>query len=223
MIYLYLFPGTLHFLNLFYPSKLHQLLLMDLTSLGVLVSSTSSSSASPTATDNNCSLLQPPLDSNLSYVLPSPHAVSTIILPSRTYQSFVRMGRVIEKMVQVQQQQHHPDRYDFSKMKWSLVFRNSDYMGDFHASLLSTLLRFPQISSLSFTSSTVVEGDALLGHMVGQLPPSIRYLSVKSTLSRESVQAMCILLRQQNAAFLNRVSGGVLISHHHHYLHHYYQ
>jgi hypothetical protein len=110
-------------------------------------------------------------------------------------------------------------------MQWSLVFRDSEYMGDFHASLLSTLLRFPQISSLSFTSSKVVEEDALLGHMVGQLPPSIRFLSFKSTLSRESVQAICILLRQQNAGFLNRVSGGVLISHHHHHYphHHNYQ
>jgi hypothetical protein len=221
--YLYSSPGALHFLELFYSSKLHQLLLMDLTSLGVLVSS---SPPSPTAAadDDNCSslLLRPPLDITESYyyVLPSPHAVSAVILPSRTYQSFARVGRVIEKMVQTQQQQH-PFNSDCSigstqtaMIQWSLVFRDSNYMGDFHTSLLSTLRRCPQISSLSFTSSKVVEEDALLGHLVGQLPPSIRFLSFKSTLSRESVQALCILLRQQNAAFLDRDSGCVSTHHH---------
>ena len=197
---------------------------MDLTSLGVLVSS---SPPSPTAAadDDNCSslLLRPPLDVTESfyYVLPSPHAVSAVILPSRTYQSFARVGRVIEKMVQTQQQQH-PFNSDCSigstqtaMIQWSLVFRDSNYMGDFHTSLLSTLRRCPQISSLSFTSSKAVEEDALLGHLVGQLPPSIRFLSFKSTLSRESVQALCILLRQQNAAFLDRDSGCVSTHHHH--------
>ena len=187
----------------------------------------SSSPPSPTAAadDDNCSdlLLRPPLDLTESfyYVLPSPHAVSAVILPSRTYQSFARVGRVIEKMVQTQQQ--HPFNSDCSigstqtaMIQWSLVFRDSNYMGDFHTSLLSTLRRCPQISSLSFTSSKVVEEDALLGHLVGQLPPSIRFLSFKSTLSRGSVQALCILLRQQNAAFLDRDSGCVSTHHHHH-------
>ena len=219
---------------------------MDLTSLGVLVQSSSLSPLSPIAAadDDNCSslLLPPPphLDSFSSsssyYVLPSPHAVSAVILPSRTYQSFARVGRVIEKMVvqgQQQQQphhhhhpldqQHHHHHHDCSKMQqWSLVFRDSNYMGDFHTSLLSTLRRCPQISSLSFTSSKAVEEDALLGHLVGQLPPSIRFLSFKSTLSRESVQALCILLRQQNAAFLDRDCGCISTSHphHHHQQHH---
>jgi hypothetical protein len=196
---------------------------MDLTSLGVLVSSPSPTVA---AVDDNCSslLLRSPLDvaESFYYVLPSPHAVSAVILPSRTYQSFARVGRVIEKMVQTQQQ--HPFNQDCSisstqsaMIQWSLVFRDSDYMGDFHTSLLSTLRRCPQISSLSFTSSKAVEEDALLGHLVGQLPPSIRFLSFKSTLSRESVQALCILLRQQNAAFLDRDNGCASTHHHHHH------
>ncbi len=47
-----------------------------------------------------------------------------------------------------------------------------------------------------------MEDDALLGHLVGQIPPSIRFLAFNSTLSKESIQALCILIRTQNAAFI---------------------
>ncbi|KAJ1402502.1 hypothetical protein B484DRAFT_405395, partial [Ochromonadaceae sp. CCMP2298] len=179
--------GIVKLLDIFYTSKLHQLLLMDLTSLGVAISPALGAPGSPGAPVPG----DEASDYDVVYVLPRPHPVSAITLPTRTYQSFVRVGRVVERMVEYS---------DPAKM-WALIFRDSGYMGDFHTSLLSTLRKCPQICSLSFASAQRVEEDALLGHLVGQIPPSVRFLSFKSTLSRESIQALCILLRTHNAAF----------------------
>jgi hypothetical protein len=181
--------GILQLMELFYSSKLHQLLLMDMTSLGVALSTLPSFDPELYADAEEVAS-----DYDIVYLLPRPHSVSAIMLPARSYQSFGRVGRVIEKMVEYSS--------DSSKL-WSLIFRDSDYLGDFHTSLLSSLRRCPQICSLSFSSSNRVEDDALMGHLVGQLPPSVRFISFKSTLSKESIQALCILLRTHNAAFLN--------------------
>lgn len=222
--------GILHLLDLFYSSKLHQILLMDLTSIGVILSTPHHTSpvhesnddcADPSANNdistsnilgndvNNNNENNFSVDVGSFYVLPHPHAVSSIILPSRSYQSFTRVGRVIEKMIE----------YSDQNKMWSLLFRDSEYMGDFHTSLLSILRKCPQICSLSFAGTKRVEDDALLGHLVGQIPPSIRFLSFKSTLSRESIQALCILLRTHNAAFSIRdndnLSNNSVHSHNH--------
>lgn len=181
--------GILHLMEMFYSSKLHQLLLMDMTSLGVALST-----QPPAIGDDGeqyTDAEEVACDLDIVYLLPRPHSVSAIMLPARSYQSFTRVGRVIEKMVE----------YSDSSKMWSLIFRDSEYLGDFHTSLLSSLRRCPQICSLSFASSQRVEDDALLGHLVGQIPPTIRFISFKSTLSRESIQALCILLRTHNAAF----------------------
>jgi len=84
---------------------------------------------------------------------------------------------------------------------WGLTFNNSDFHGDFHTSLLYMLQRCPHVCSLTFTSNTVVEDDALLGHLIGQIPSTVRFVAFKNCLSKESIQAMCILLRRHNEAF----------------------
>ena len=123
-------------------------------------------------------------------VLPLPYEVNAILLPSRTYTSFTRMCRMIERMLQ----------YGGQKL-WSLTFSESDFAGDFHVSLQNTLRKCPQIFSLSFQSSGIVEEESLLGHCVGEIPPNIKFLSFKRTLSSLSIQALCVLLRTKNAAF----------------------
>lgn len=199
--------GVTNLLDLFYTSKLHQLLLMDITSLGVNLQpsyealnvadmdAVSISRSTCTMDEHESEFDEFLISEEPLYLLPSPLAVSALLLPARTYQSFNRVGRVLEKMFD----------YAGDAKLWSLTFRESEFLGEFHTSLLSTLRRCPQICSVSFVSSRRVEEDALLGHLVGQIPSSVRFLSFKSTLSRESIQALCILLKTHNAAFLSTI------------------
>ena len=192
--------GVTNLLDLFYSSKLHQLIIIDLVALGVTVGSLEvvddQSRASVDTTEECKSMCLRTDDSNdtdlKNYMLPKPHFINAILLPSRVYSSFARTGRVIERMFEYS---------DPSKL-WSLTFRDSEFYGDFHISLISTLRKCPQICSVSFCSTKQVEDDALLGHLVGQIPSSVKFLSFKSTLSRESIQALCILLKSHNASFI---------------------
>ncbi len=47
-----------------------------------------------------------------------------------------------------------------------------------------------------------VEQEAHLGYIVGNIPSTVRFVCFKGCVSRESVQAMCILLKKRNAAFI---------------------
>jgi hypothetical protein len=61
--------------------------------------------------------------------LPLPFNLTALLMPVRTYVSFTRVGRVIERIVQ-----------EGGVLKpYSLVFRDSPFRGDSHSSLLSTL------------------------------------------------------------------------------------
>jgi hypothetical protein len=203
--------------DLFYSSRMHQLLVMDLTSIGVCIPvSIPSSAFTGGLTDNegeqmlSAEVIRPnsgnfgihPVDGEdpddieeeLAFLIPHPHPIYAILLPSRSYQTFSRFGRVLQRMFE-----HTTD----PSQLWALSFRDCEFHGDFHTSLLATLQRCPQICSISFSSTHSVEDDALLGHLVGQIPSTVRFISFRSTLSHESIQALCILLRTHNAAFLN--------------------
>ena len=201
--------------DLFYSSKLHQLMLTDLLSLGLseyicppsieASSETgiaiSSSEDCLTAT-SSASLLNADsfgLDDDYSNgqddmrtLLPVPYEVNAIRLPSRTYETFARMGRMIQRMI------------DSGERKlWSLTFSDSHFENDFHSKLSDFLNKCPQIFSLCFDSTTVVEDkyDQRLGYCIGHIPANIKFVSIKRTLSRESIQNLCVSLRTQNAAF----------------------
>ncbi|RYG67462.1 hypothetical protein EON64_07385, partial [archaeon] len=181
-------PITVHYLyDLFHSSQLHMLLLTDLTSLG-----SSIGAHVPQEEDGD----------DVVYLLPHPHPVYALRLPSRSYHSFTRVGRVLQRLMDSSPAYASPSSPLQGSKLFALCFTESDFHGDFHTSLLSTLQRCPQICSLSFSSSVRVEEDALLGHLVGHIPSSVKFVSFKSTLSKESVQAMCILLRTHNEAFL---------------------
>ena len=126
--------------------------------------------------------------------LPIPFSLNALLLPMRCYVSFTRVGRVIERIVE-----QGGDLQPFS-----LVFRDSYFDGDSHASLLSTLRRCGRIVTLSFANykNVEIERDSRMGWIVGNLPPSIRFVSLRNILSTESIQTLCILLRKQNLSFL---------------------
>ena len=47
-----------------------------------------------------------------------------------------------------------------------------------------------------------MEQEAHLGYLVGNVPSSVRFVSFRGCISSDSVQVLCILLKSQNAAFI---------------------
>ena len=118
--------------------------------------------------------------------LPQQYPVNAVMMPVRTgaYLSFTRYGRVIERMIDVyeqqqqqqQKQQQQPQQEDKThpypsitidntaprhtlpccQQPWSLAFRDSNYAGDFHVSLLNTLRRCSSLVSVTFANSNKV-------------------------------------------------------------------
>lgn len=100
--------------------------------------------------------------------LPIPFSLNALLLPMRSYVTFTRVGRVIERIVE-----QGGDLQPFS-----LVFRDSQLGGDTHASLLSTLRRCGRIVTMSIANykSVEIDRDSRMGWLVGNLPPSIRFV-----------------------------------------------
>ena len=218
-------PGVLELLDHFYPSKIHKLAMLDLLALGhcdahelchgglldvrpvpVAPEDDTVPSSSDSARKMSLDMPFPPPDgleedeplaggvalapSTKSYFMPHAPEVRSILLPARNYMSFSRVARVVERMVQ----DGGPGQL------WSLAFRDSTYHGDFHDSLLVTLRRSPQIVSVTFLNSAA-QKDTHLGFLAGHLPSSVRFVSFQGSLSKESIQALCIYLQTENACF----------------------
>lgn len=188
-------PGVLGLLDIYYPSHMHQLFFMDLTSLqrdSVLMGNI--------AEDRAVSLELHSLQ-ELTLSLPHPHNVNGIYFPPRQY-SFNRFRRVVERVID-----------EGSDKRWSLAFRDDSFaphvMTDFHSSVSETLCKCPQIVSVSFVCSSfhisgpkkMPEQTAHLGHLCGNIPPSVRFINLRGVLSSESIQALCIILKRNNFAF----------------------
>lgn len=171
---------VVHLLDLFYTSRIHQLILMDLTSIGASI-------PIPNPHGDESDEYQ-----FFSFLIPVPHPIKAVLLPSRSYPSFNRVGRVLQRMLEYNPQ-----------LLVSLTFRDCYFENEFHTTLLETLQKCPNIVSLSFANANNIEEDALLGHLVGQLPSSVRFVSFKGSLSRPSVETLCVMLRSgSNAAFV---------------------
>lgn len=70
--------------DLFYSSKMHQLLLTDLTSLGLpYVYTPSGHNAGG--------------EEEVAFLIPHPHPIYAVLLPARSYHSFARVGRMLER------------------------------------------------------------------------------------------------------------------------------
>lgn len=211
-------PKITEMLDFYYPSKLHQLFFLDLTSLlsedAMLLDSSSDypskgrASGSGGADDGSGDPDQRLVTKRDFIRLPNPHTVRGIFFPPKTY-SFLRIKRVVERMID----EGGADQY------WSLAFRDDSFSPegrvDFHSQLIQTLRRFCQIVSVSFSAAALLrsgggrhvvclatpEATAHLGHMAGNIPPSIRFMNLRGVLSSDSVQALCLNLLHNNAAF----------------------
>jgi hypothetical protein len=229
-------------LNLFFPSKLYQLYLTDMISLGQPLPTAVASSAEPTLITSvrqhsDACLGTPPRavvynDRNFSqrYKVPEPKSFRALLLPSRTYYTFRREGRIIQRIFddlasnnpmpntpdnspspsalednllsQMKQEAAYMGGYvDSANTLWTLCFRESTFQGEFMISLLSTLRRCPQIASLNFVSRRP-EPDSELGYFAGSLPGNIRFISFEAALSSQALEVMCVMLKTQNPAFL---------------------
>jgi hypothetical protein len=96
-------------LDLFFPSKLYQMYLTDMISLGQVLPMAVASSAEPTMITSvrqhsDICLGTPPrvvvYDRNFSqrYKVPEPKSYRALLLPSRTYYTFRREGRIIQRI-----------------------------------------------------------------------------------------------------------------------------
>ena len=84
--------------------------------------------------------------------------------------------------------------------RWSITFQESTFFGDFYVTMLEHVRRCPQIASLHFTCASP-SNDARLGYLAGNFPSSVQFLSFSNALSSESIETLCILLKNNNAAF----------------------
>lgn len=176
---------VIHLLDLFYTSRIHQLVFMDLTSLGACLPVAAGENNFDDDTSGHG-------NQEMAFMIPSPHPVKAILFTSRSYPSFARVGRVLQRMLE----------YVDQNQLFSISFRDSDFEGEFHTTLLDVLQKCPNIVSLTFSNPRPVEEEALLGHLVGQLPSTVRFVSFKGTISKQSIETLCVMLRTQNAAFL---------------------
>ena len=136
------------------------------------------------------------LDEQKKFVtLPSPMKLKALFIPRRSY-NFRLMGRVIEKMVE----------QEGTSSKWALTFKgitiiittinttNNQLLDpffedaeDFHDTLLQVTRKYPQIVGLNFTNlgCTTGEESAKMGHLVGHIPSSVRFVNFNGGLSSE--------------------------------------
>lgn len=229
-------------LDLFFPSKLYQMYLTDMISLGqplpMAVASAEPTMITSVRQHSDACIGTPPRvvvynDRNFSqrYKVPEPKSFRALLLPSRTYYTFRREGRIIQRifddlaannsihnssgnspsqstiadslLTQMKQEAVYMGGYvDSSNTLWTLCFRESHFQGEFMISLLSTLRRCPQIASLNFVSRKP-EQDSELGYFAGSLPGSIRFISFESALSSQAIEIMCVMLKTQNPAFIH--------------------
>ena len=121
--------------------------------------------------------------------------LNALYIPRRSY-NFRLMGRVIERMMEMD-----------ILSKWALTFKDPSFEDaeDFHDTLMQVTRKYPQIVALNFSNigCTTGEESAKMGHLVGHIPSSVRFVHFNGGLSSDSVQALCIILKRANAAFVH--------------------
>lgn len=209
---------VLELLNVFFPSPSYQQFLLDFLAIGDII---------PSADREE-----------FLHHVPQPIQFRGLLLPPRHYLSLKREGRIIERIIEdfialgTVTSPSLPEQTDRINMKlesslvgasphvlWTLCFRDSTFLGEFHHDLLNVLRRCPQISSLNFVSKRP-ERDSSLGFLAGSVPASVRFLTFESILSSDDIQLLCVKIRTQNAAFSQHASSfgglkGLAIRSHH--------
>jgi hypothetical protein len=214
-------------LDLFFPSKLYQMYLMDMFSIGEPLEEQGLDHGEATS-----STTVHAHEFSHRFSIPEPRNFRALVLPSRLYLSFGREGKVIQRIISdVAHVENHmssdPNRsrqaeeasymggyVDMSNTMWTLCFRDSTFQGEFMMTLLSTLRRCPQIFSLNFVCRKP-ELDSELGYFVGSVPSTIRYISMDNALSSAAIEVMCLMIRKNNPAFTlgqTEVAGDVSVS-----------
>ena len=154
------------------------------------------------------------LDEQKKFVtLPSPMKLKALFIPRRSY-NFRLMGRVIEKMVE-QEGTGSKWALTFKGITIAITITISTTITtiisttitttintkillilldpffedaeDFHDTLLQVIRKYPQIVGLNFTNlgCTTGEESAKMGHLVGHIPSSVRFVNFNGGLSSE--------------------------------------
>lgn len=122
-----------------------------------------------------------------SLLLPSKMNDAILVLPRRNYQTFLRVSRIIERII---------DESGNEVNRWGISFEDSEFHGEFYESLLAFLRSATRVSMINFSSSlTKIEVGTKMGYLVANLPSHVRIFTCKGIMSKESVQTLCILLR----------------------------
>ena len=203
--------------SLFFPSRIHQLFILDLLSLGCeeevmsrndfKLGYDSDSSTGTTGSGSSAMRRKEKRAGNRAFLLPRIHEIYAIGLPELHYHqiTMTSLARVIERTISDCNAQA-PDRL------YALAFSNSSFAADFHETFLSCLHRLPQITALTFqenkpvgsgvgVSSPRQTGNNSLEYVGGNIPSSIRFLTFQGCLMGKQVQWLCGLLKRNNAAF----------------------
>jgi len=202
--------------NLFFPSRIHKLFLLDFLTLGCEEESVNrsdfkhgyDSDSSGGSGSSSVRSRRARSTGRGAYFLPHVHEVYALGLPELHYHqiTITSLARVLERTI-FDCSAQAPDRL------YALAFANSSFSEDFHETFLACLHKLPQISGLTFQenktqnasyafASSPRTNDNSLQYLGSHVPSTIRFLTFQGCLSGKQVQYLCRQLKRVNAAFI---------------------
>jgi len=201
--------------NLFFPSRIHKLFLLDILTLGceevpVKKNDTKRGYDSDSSGESGSSSVRRRVRSmgRGTFFLPQMHEVYALGLPELHYHqiAITSLARVLERTI-FECSAHAPDRL------YALAFANSSFAEDFHEPFLACLHKLPQVASLTFQENKTSNAsyaftpsprtnDNSLQYLGSHVPSTIRFLTFQGCLNGKQVQYLCRQLKRVNAAFI---------------------
>ena len=177
-------PKVQEFMDFFYPSKLHQQCVVNVCGLDYCATETETAFSG-------------------SFYWPRENHV--ILLPSRSYVTFNRIGKIVERIIDEADKAQTQNNTELdSNHFWSLCFRSCvsdrestpsiEIKSEFTMTFITLLRKFPQITSLSFVyNHPPKDGD--LGYLIPELPSNIKFVTFEAALSSDALELICAHIR----------------------------